>query len=516
MDRVACKELSYSSPAMQQITLDQALKIAFQHYEAGRLRQAEQVCRLILAKQPTHADTLNLLGVVAFGTGRTDLGLDLIRRAIVVNPASAEYQTNLGNLLRTVGQTTAAIEAYGNAIKLRPEMAEAYSNLGNALSDQGDLEKAIDCHQTAIRLNPNLLEAYSNLGNTLTDLGQPDEAIAAYRAALALKAYHPAVRANLAMCLLLKGDYAAGWREYEWRWGFEGLADGSRPIWDGNELNGRTILLRAEQGLGDTIQFIRYLPLVAARSGRVVVECQPELIGILKQIASVALWIPMGDPLPDYDVWRPLLSLPSVFGTTLDNIPRLAPALKASADATENFRRVLASCPDGPKVGLVWAGRSEHKNDRNRSIALSVMAELANVPNVHFVSLQKGPAAAQAREIASTFQLIDLTDQLQDFADTAALIENLDLVISVDTSVAHLAGAMGKPVWLLLPFAPDWRWMTDRSDSPWYPSMRLFRQSRIGDWSDVIPHVAERLKDLTKDNQEWRNATMEPGQGGSQ
>jgi hypothetical protein len=364
------------------------------------------------------------------------------------------------------------------------------------------LDQAIACHRTALQLNPNLLEAHSNLGNALVDQGLLDQAIKAYRSALALKPYHPEVRSNLAMCLLLQGDYPAGWREYEWRWSFGDNPDVSKPLWDGGDLAGRTILLRAEQGLGDTIQFIRYLPLVTSRGGRVIVECQPELIRLLKQLPFASDWIPIGESLPSYDVWRPLLSLPFVFATTTENIPQQIPPLVAPSDRVEDFRKALSSCSPGMKIGLAWAGRSGHKNDRNRSISLSLLADLARIPNAHFVSLQKGPSAAQASGLESAIKLIDLTDQLRDFADTAALIDHLDLVISVDTSVAHLAGAMGKPVWLLLPFAPDWRWMTGRGDSPWYPTMRLFRQLSIGDWAAVIQQMAEQLSRLARSTNE--------------
>ncbi len=321
---------------MEEVTIDKAMAIATGFYHAGRLQEAERICRQILAVQPHYADALNLLGILGHHAGSDDLGIELIRRAITINPAKAEYHSNLGNLLRLGGQMDEAIAAYQTALALQPDLAEVYSNLASVLAGKGWLEQAVATFQKAIGLNPRLVEAYSNLGNALTDQGKIDEAIAAYRSALALKPDHAEVRCNLGMCLLGKGDYAAGWREYEWRLkcgdACHPSARFSQPEWSGEELAGRTILLHAEQGFGDTIHFIRYARVVADRGGKVIVECQRELIGLLSQISCVSGWIAYGSPLPPFDVHKPLLSLPLVFGTTAESIPALEPALMVPAD----------------------------------------------------------------------------------------------------------------------------------------------------------------------------------------
>jgi len=302
---------------------------------------------------------------------------------------------------------------------------------------------------------------------------------------------------NLALALLVQGHFPEGWEEYEWRWKTKGLLSPRQllpqPLWDGRPLAGRAILLHAEQGLGDTIQFIRYLPLVAQRGGRVIVECQPELQRLVQAMTPDIPVLARGQPLPDFAFQCPLLSLPKALGTTLATIPATVPYLHADAQNVQMWRDRLAGHGSALKVGLIWAGNPHHKNDRNRSVKLASLAPLAQVPGVQFYSLQKGAAAAQAKTPPPGMDLIDRTDDLQDFADTAAMIANLDLVIAVDTSVVHLAGALAKPVWTLLPYCPDWRWLLKRQDSPWYPTMRLFRQPEIGDWDSVIQQLAAAL-----------------------
>jgi Flp pilus assembly protein TadD len=462
------------SDALAEITIDQAVQLAVRHYQAGHFPQAEQLCQLGLTGQPNHAGALNLLGMLAGRAERNDLALAYFQRAVGADPASADYQSNLGNALLASGRMDDAITAYQKAIHLQPNLAELHNNLGSALARSGQLDAAIAAHRTAIALKPTLVEAYSNLGNALVDQCRIDEAIAAHRTAVELQPYNAEIHWNLANCLLLNGDYTQGWREFEWR----STATLPRPIWDGGALAGRSILLRAEQGLGDTLQFIRYVQRVREKEGRILIECQPELVRLLRQLEGVSQWIPRGAALPHFDTWCPLMSLPFIFRTTLECIPMPIPL--HSKTYPRQARR---------KVGLVWAGRSEHGNDRNRSIPFSMFQPLLDTADIQFFSLQKGRGAVAV----ANKNLVDRTHQLHDFADTAALISELDLVISVDTAVAHLAGTMGKPVWLMLPFSPDWRWMLNRNDSPWYPSMRLFRQSRPGDWRDVLRRVAMEL-----------------------
>jgi len=480
------------------VTTTTPIQLATDHYHAGNFPEAERVCRQILAAQPHDADAWNLLGLLSYHAGRTDLAVELIHRALALNPNVPAYHSNLGNLLRLAGKTDDAIAAYQAALALDPNLGEVCSNLGSALAAQGRLDEAIAAYQQALERNPMLVEAHSNLGNARVDQGRIDQAIAAYRAALALRPDHAEVHCNLGMCLLLQGDLAAGWTEYEWRrQGGDAAPSRSRfsqPLWDGGGLAGRTILLHAEQGYGDTIQFIRYAPLVAARGGRVVVECPPELIDLLSQLTCVNAWVPYGQPLPPFDVHYPLLSLPFAFGTTLQSIPSYEHPLQVPADRAELGRRLSAAGRgDKLKVGLAWRGSPHHKNDRNRSIPPSLLAVLATAANAQFFSLQVQSPAAPDDAPPPGLPLVDVTSEFHDFADTAALIDHLDLVISVDTAVAHLAAAMQKPVWLLLPLAPDWRWLLARSDSPWYPTMRLFRQPTAGAWPEVLDEVAAAL-----------------------
>jgi Flp pilus assembly protein TadD len=483
---------------MAQVTIEQAMWRASDLHRAGRLPEAEKLCRQVLAAQPDRADAWNLLGILFHTAGRPAMAADLIGRAVAAAPTVAEYHSNLGNVLRAAGRLDEAIAAYRDALAIQPGAAAVHSNLGAALVARGDVGQGIEGYRTAIGLDPSLAEAHSNLGNALLDLGRIGDAIDAYRAAIAIVPDHAEVRCNLGMCLLLRGEFAEGWAELEWRLRCGDAGRAARhfahPRWAGEPLAGRTILLHAEQGFGDTIHFLRYAGLVAARGGRVVVECQPELVPLLRQLPSVAEWVAHGEHLPRFDVHCPLLSLPRVFDTRLDTVPPMGPPLSADADRAAMWRGRLDAA--GPRVGLCWAGNPGHANDRNRSIPLADLAPLAEaLPHGRFASLQVGPAAGQALSAAWP-NLLDASAELRDFTDTAALIDRLDLVITVDTAVAHLAAAMGKPTWLLLPFTPDWRWMLDRSDSPWYPSMRLFRQTSPGKWAEVVSRVAAELRAL--------------------
>ena len=301
------------------------------------------------------------------------------------------------------------------------------------------------------------------------------------------------------MNLLLQGRYAEGWQEYEWRWRKSDFTSPCRhtdiPLWDGSPLLGRTILLHAEQGFGDAIQFARYAPLVAQRGGTVVVECHPQLVQLIQTIDGIQTVVPFGAPLPPFNCQAPLLSLPRIFETTLQSIPSRCPYMAVRDEYLKKWAALISTHSASLRVGLVWAGKSYP--DPLRSCRLAELAPLALLHNVTFYSLQLGAGSEQAASPPSGMTLIDLTDQIHDFANTAALIDQLDLVIGIDTAVAHLAGALGKPVLLLLPFAPDWRWLLHRSDSPWYPTMRIFRQKQPGDWSDAILNVQAALETLS-------------------
>ncbi|MGD0138150.1 MAG: tetratricopeptide repeat protein [Tepidisphaeraceae bacterium] len=547
------------------ISIQQAFDLALQHDQAGRLQEAEQLYRQILARQPNHAQALHLLGVLAGRAGQKDVAVELIRRAIAFRPDYAEAHYNLGNALKDKGQLDEAIAAFRQAIALNPNLPEAHINVGNAWKDKGQLDEAIAAYRQAIALRPNYAEAHNNLGNALRIKGQLDESIAAYRQAIALRPNYPeahinlgnawnykgqldeaiaayrqaialrpnfaealsnlgnvlkdngqadeAVAAflqaialnpnlpephyNLSLSLLALGDFHQGWEEHEWRWKCKEFPSAARnfaqPRWDGCPLEGRSLLLHTEQGLGDAVQFIRYLPLAAQRGARIIIECQAELQRLFQTMSGNYQTVVRGQPLPAFDLHCPLLSLPWVFGTNLASIPNDVPYLHADAEDAGRWQDRLGGHCALLKVGLAWAGKPTHQNDRNRSMKLARLAPLGQLPGVHFFSLQKGTAAAEAKAPPAGMELVDWTEELKDFADTAALIANLDLVIAVDTAVVHLAGAMGKPVWTLLPFASDWRWLLDRADSPWYPTMRLFRQATPGDWDGVIRRVAAEL-----------------------
>jgi tetratricopeptide (TPR) repeat protein len=463
--------------------------------DKGQLDDAIAAYRQAIALRPNYPEAYNNLGNALTDKGQLDEAIAAYRQAIALNPNLPEAHNNLGNALRTKGQLDEAIAACRQAIALRPNYLEAHSNLGNVLTDQGHLDDAIAAYRQTIALDPNFPDAHSNLGSALKDKGQFDEAIAAFRQAIALNPRLPEAHHNLSLALLARGDFQQGWDEYEWRWKCKNplRRDFAQPQWDGCPLDGRAILLQAEQGFGDAIQFIRYLPLVEQRGGRIIIECQVELQRLFRIMAGRWHIVALGQPLPVFDLHCPLLSLSRISRANLANIPNTVPYLYADADDTGSWQQRLGGHCPLVKVGLAWAGSPTHRNDRNRSIKLEMLAPLGQVPGMRFFSLQKGAAAAEAKTPPPGMDLVDWTMELKDFADTAALIANLDLVIAVDTAVIHLAGAMGKPVWTLLPFVPDWRWLLQRPDSPWYPTMHLFRQPRIGDWDSVITSVVEAL-----------------------
>jgi len=382
-------------------------------------------------------------------------------------------------------------------VRLNPGDADAHSNLGNLYRLQGLLERAVFHHHEAIRLNPLLVEAHTQLGVTLQDLGQTEAALRSYERAVQLQPGYPDAHWNRALAWLSEGSYAAGWAEYEWRWKRRGRQARrfEQPAWDGSCLAGRTILLYAEQGLGDTLQFIRYASLVKRRGGVVVVECQPELVRLLRSCEGIDHVVSSGEPLPAFDVQSALLSLPHILGTTLENLPAAVPYLAAEPERFAELHAQLQR-PDYLNIGIIWQGNPSHQNDRFRSLQLQQLLPLTQVPGVRLYSLQKGAGREQLVAMTGQHAIVDLSDGLNDFYDTAAAISSLNLVIGCDTSVVHLAGALGVPTWVLLSAAADWRWLRSRPDSPWYPTVKLFRQRRLGVWDDVIATVGQSLTEL--------------------
>lgn len=457
----------------------------------GKPAEAEEIYRQAIRLQPDCAEVYSNLCIVLREQAKLDEALVAVRRTIQMKPGFPDAHSNMGNVLLAQGKRVEAAAAYREAIRLRPDFADACGNLAVVLTDLGELEEAVDLCRRAIQLKPNHAEEYLNLGNALRSRGELAEATAAFQQALQLKPDLAEAHVNLAMALLLQGDFPRGFREFEWRWQLKNASlprrDFAQPQWKGEALSGRAILLHAEQGFGDSIQFIRFAPRVAELGGNVILECPPQLLRLFAEFPGVAQIIAAGEPLPLFDLQCPLASLPLALGTRLDAIPSAAPYLKAEPHLVEKWKALLPQSARDLKVGVAWAGSPAHKNDRHRSIHPEMLAPLAAVNGVSLVSLQAGQSSPKG------LHFVDLHDRLTDFAETAALIAHLDLVISVDTAVAHLAAALGKPTYVFIPFAPDWRWLLHREDSPWYPTIRVFRQPAIGDWAPVIQRVAAAL-----------------------
>ena len=482
----------------------QAIRIRPQYIEAhnhlgnallrnGKLDQAMASYQQVLAIQPDYAEAHNNLGLVFQAQGLPDAAIKSLQRALAIRPDYAEAHNNLGSQFEGQGLLAQALASYQRALALKPDLAEAHNNVGNLLQADGRLEESIASYQHALAIRPNYADALNNLGNALQAAGRLDEAVSTYDAALALRPDFADAQWNKSFALLLKGDFAAGWALFECRWQLLAKpADPrqfSQPLWLGDSsLEGRTILLHHEQGLGDTLQMLRYVPLLAGQGARVIVRVPPVLAALAASVPGVGLVVVEGEALPAFDLHCPCMSLPLATKTTLKSIPADVPYLFAPESARATWATRLGG-RTRRRIGLVWSGSAAHRNDRQRSLALRQLQPLLAL-DAEFHSLQKEYRPDDQAVLASDGRLRDWSAQLGDFADTAGLLGQLELVITVDTAVAHLAGALGKPVWLLLPFAPDYRWLLQRTDSPWYPGMRLFRQPVSGDWESVIRSIS--------------------------
>ena len=501
-----------------------ALLRAIAHSRAGEHVAAEALLQQVLEAEPEQSNALFLLGQSALAQGRAAEAADLLARALALRPSHrdgrvalaraqlaagqsaaaldtlaplagdrtlAAVQSLCGTALNALGRPAEAVAAFNLALSANPLDAEAHLNLGNAHADLDDVEAAEHHVRRAIALQPDLAEAHASLGHLLAGLGQVTEAVACQDAAIALRPDFAAAHWNQGVALLLGGDMAAGWEKYEWRKRRFPASFGSAPgpQWEGGPLGGRTLLVLAEQGLGDTIQFARYLPLLAQRGARVVVECATSLIPLLAAMPGVVRACARGRR-PAYDLWVDQMSLPRLFGTTLATVPCPDAYLRADAGRVAAWDRML---PSGLRVGLVWAGNPLHSNDARRSMPVDALAPVLAAGGGSLISLQVGE---RAQDAAAMPGVADIGPQLTDWRETAAAIGAMDLVITVDTAVAHMAGALGVPTWVMLPHAPDWRWMLGRGDSPWYACMRLFRQERPGDWSGVAHRVAAALAEV--------------------
>ena len=465
--------------------------------ELGRYEEALANYDQALSLKPDYVDAQINRGNVLQDLHCYEAALASYEAAIRLDPNCAEAYYNLGNALKELGRHEEVLAAYGRAITLRPDYAEAYCNRGLVLHRLQRCEDALECYDKAITLKADYADAHYNRGNVLKDLRRYEDAVASFDRAIALRSWDVDAQFNKALVKLLVGDYETGWLLHEWRWKTEQhkeyLRDFKQDLWLGNRpVAGQRILLHAEQGLGDVIQFARYAPLVAALGATVILEAPSPLIPLLETLACNATLVAAGNALPEFDMHCPLASLPLAFKTTVATIPAETSYLSAEPQRRSTWRARLGARQQS-RVGLTWSGNPRHKNDRNRSISLRVMEPLLGL-DYEYHSLQKEVRDDDQTILARCAQIRRHESELRDFADTASLVAELDLVITVDTAVAHLAGALGKEVWILLPYISDYRWMTERSDSPWYPSARLFRQHARGDWTGAIVDIHSQLK----------------------
>jgi tetratricopeptide (TPR) repeat protein len=511
---------------MRKQSVAELLGEAEQHRMAGRLAEAETTCRHILESDPATAEAFHILGLVAHQSGKLAPAIDHLRRAVALAPDHPVYRANLAEMLRLAGRTDEAIREGRQVLALKPDYPEALSNLGIAHYEIKDYVEAADCYRRAIALNPGFAQAHSNLGNALYAIKQFDEAAAAYRRAiaidpdfadawanlgttlhhagqfdeampalrraLALDPAHANARSGLGILLLMRGEFGEGWDEYEWRLlsnEVKGPRFPQKP-WQGESLKGRHIYVQAEQGFGDTLQFARYLPMLAERAGAVTFTVHGPLVGLMRaNLPDIAVRNDYG-AIGSADCEAALVSLPRLFRTRHETIPAQVPYLHAPAEQAARWRQQFAALK-GLKVGIAWSGNPSHVNDFRRSLDLATLAPLLAVAGASFVSLQVGPRAEDLK--AGHAAVYDPSAEISDFSDSAGIVAALDLVITIDSAVAHLAGALGRPTWVLLPIVSDWRWLLEREDSPWYPTMRLFRQQQDGRWPPVIERVAAEL-----------------------
>ena len=497
---------------------------------AGRAAEAAGSFRRALTLDPRSAVLYSDLAAALIACDTVDEAPDLCRRALALDPGLAAAQVNLGIALMRLGDAEAAegalaaalrlvpddpftlfqmgralqardrperaAEVYRRALALAPGMAEAHSNLGNILKDAGDFDGAVREYEAALAIDPGLATAHGNLGVVRQEQGEFEAALDCFDRALDLAPDDAECHRNRAMVLLLTGRLREGWEDYEWRWRTAHFApvrrDFPMPPWTGEDLSRRRILVHAEQGFGDTLQFCRYLPLLTDRGAEVVFECPNALAGMVASVSADIQVVTAGNRLPDADFHVPLMSLPYRFETELATIPARTPYLFADPDAVDRWRDRLGD-GGGLRVGVAWRGSARFKRDRIRSPGLAVLEPLFGIAGVRFFSLQKDGGADDLADAGLKGTVRDLTGDWNDFSDSAAAVAGLDLVITPDTAAAHLAGALGRPVWVLLPHVAEWRWLSDRADSPWYPTARLFRQDQPGEWPGVVARVAEEL-----------------------
>lgn len=472
-------------------------------FDRGSLEAAEVFFSDAISERPTFPIAHYNLANVFRETGRFDLAIQSYQTAIDQAPEFYSAHGNLGLTYRLLGDDVNALDSLHKAIELKPDYTEALDNLGSLLRKQGRLVEACELYNKAVINDPGYASGYNNLGNTLRDLGQLDAAIRNYKRALKINPDQPEAHNNLGLIYLLTGEFSNGWQEYQWRHKIAGgpqIADHLRkPKWDGAAFAERTLYVYPEQGFGDVIQFSRYIPIVAKLGGRIIYRVSPKLFGLVDQIDGVDVVNSETEPEPedyDYDYHISLMDLPRLLKTTVTTIPDTCPYLDTDTKLVTSWAKHFDKS-HSLKIGLVWAGQPQHENDHNRSINPNLLRRLGEVPGASLYSLQVGKSGQAESVFGDTIS--DLSTNINTFSDTAAAMKNLDLIISADTATAHLAGAIGCPIWTLLPFTPDWRWLLGRADSPWYPTMTLIRQPVPGDWASVIDVVISRLTTLASE-----------------
>jgi tetratricopeptide (TPR) repeat protein len=519
------------SPSHSSRNPSRLVRRALHAHETGDLAKADRLYAAVLQDEPENFDALHGLGQLHCQYRRFDTALVLIQRALRVDGQRADGFASLGLVFYYLRRLKDALTSFEEGLRLEPANAELLNLRGVALLEFGRTAEALESFARALAADPDFLDARGNYGNALLKLNRPAEAIDVYDRALSVTPENAALLTNRAIALckldrphealigvsralannpdfaqarfteslirLTLGDFRAGWHGYESRWQTRNLSSQRRnfvaPLWLGDgSLEGKTVLLHAEQGFGDTIQFVRYAPLVAERGARVVLEVQRELVRLLTGIKGVDAVIGRGEALPHFDLHCPLISLPLAFATEQATIPASVPYIDAIDDDLRLWRELLPQRQ--LRIGVVWSGDPVHDNDVNRSVSLKTLAPLFDVTGIDFVSLQHRIRDEDCEILRDYPSLSRIARGFRDFADTAALVSSLDAVISIDTAVAHLAGAMGKPLFVLLPFGADFRWLRERRDSPWYPTAQLFRQSKFGGWNSVIEILAGELR----------------------
>ena len=478
------------------------LENARQHLGQRRPLEAAKAYFGVLAEEPDCVEALGQLGSLLFQFKRYGESLECLQKAGRIAPKTPKLNLLMGAVLRELGRLEESAACCRREIRLLPSDADAHYNLGLVLQSLGRAGEAVESFQQAMRLRPGYVDAMVGAGTALRQRGDAEAALDSFERAIDLEPANAKPHWELGTTLLSLGRFERGWKEYEWRWKLKDFtippARFKQPLWDGKDLGGRRILLHCEEGFGDIIQFCRYASLVADRNGEVILGCPEPVRPVLETIRGVREVVTSRRDLPQFDTHAPLTSLPAIFATTMETVPREIPYLRVPPQDPSSPRWVNEL--PGLKVGLVWAGSPTNRNGRNRSLRLDFFGPVLDLPGIHWHSLQFGGAADELAMTAFAVRIADLGRRFTSFGDTAQAIGELDLVISVDTSVAHLAGALGKPVWTLLPFEADWRWMMQREDSPWYPTMRLFRQTSPGDWPGLLERVRRELAAMPKRN----------------